>query len=136
MARPRKYQQLRQQPELECDVSVVHFDAVQIARSAQPSSEDLAELSSLLALIADPTRLRIVAALAAAELCVCDLSATIGISESAISHHLRSMRDLKVVRARRDGRLVFYSLDDDHVMSIYRQAREHVAHRKITGLHP
>jgi DNA-binding transcriptional ArsR family regulator len=82
-----------------------------------------------LALMADPTRLRIVAALDATELCVCDLSATIGISESAISHQLRQMRDLSIVRTRRNGRRVFYSLDDAHVTSIYRQALDHVTHK-------
>ena len=134
MARPRKYQQLAHQPDLQCEMNVVHLEAVQRARAAQPSTGDLTELSSLLGVMADPTRLRIVAALEAAELCVCDLSATIGISESAISHHLRSMRDLKVVRPRREGRLVFYSLDDEHVMSIYREAREHVGHHQIAEI--
>ena len=134
LARPRKNQQLAHQPDLQCNLSVIHLDAVVRARAVQPSIDDVTELSALLALMADPTRLRIVAALEASELCVCDLSATIGISESAISHHLRSMRELKVVRARREGRLVFYALDDDHVMSIYRQAREHVGHRQLVGI--
>jgi ArsR family transcriptional regulator len=128
MARPRKQDQFSTLPDNDCDERVVHFDAVRLARKTQPAPEDLVELSALLGLMADPTRLRIVAALDATELCVCDLSAVVGISESAVSHQLRQMRELDVVRARRDGRRVFYSLNDEHVMSIYRQARDHVGH--------
>src|SRR6478736_2780162 len=104
MARPRKQDQFAEIPENDCDERVIHIAGVLAARSAQPTA----------------------AALDAVELCVCDLSATIGISESAVSHQLRQMRDLNVVRGRRDGRRVFYSLTDEHVMSIYRQARDHV----------
>jgi ArsR family transcriptional regulator len=129
MARPRKQDQIATLPDVDCDERIVHLEAVQSARAALPRSADLARLSDLLSLMADPTRLRIVAALDAVELCVCDLAATIGISESAVSHQLRQMRDLNIVRTRRDGRRVFYSLDDEHVMSIYRQARDHVGHQ-------
>ena len=128
MARPRKQDQFAPLPDLECDERVIHLAAVQAARAAQPAPRELARLADVLSLMADPTRLRIVAALDATELCVCDLSATIGISESAISHQLRQMRDLNIVRTRRDGRRVFYSLDDAHVTSIYRQALDHVIH--------
>ena len=129
MARPRRQDQFGPLPDLDCDERVIHLAAVQYARAAQPGSAELTRLSELLALMADPTRLRIVAALDSAELCVCDLAATIGLTESAISHHLRPMRQLNVVRSRREGRRVFYSLDDEHVMSIYRTSREHVLHR-------
>ena len=129
MARPRRQDQIAPLPDLDCDERVVHLDAVRIARSALLDSAELSRLSDLLSLMADPTRLRIVAALDSAELCVCDLAATIGISESAISHHLRPMRQLNLVRSRREGRRVFYSLDDHHVMSIYRKGRDHVAHQ-------
>jgi ArsR family transcriptional regulator len=133
MARPRKRDQIAALPEVDCDERIVHLEAVQAGRAALPVSADLAHLSELLSLMADPTRLRIVAALDAVELCVCDLAATIGISESAVSHQLRQMRALNIVRTRRDGRRVFYSLDDEHVMSIYRQARDHVEHRDRPG---
>ena len=133
MARPRKQDQFAATPDNDCDERIVHLEAVHQARATQPDPDDLSRLSSLLGLMADPNRLRIVAALDTVELCVCDLSATIGISESAVSHQLRQMRELDVVRARRDGRRVFYSLTDEHVMSIYRQARDHVGHRPNTG---
>jgi DNA-binding transcriptional ArsR family regulator len=129
MARPRRQAQFAPLADLDCDERVVHLKSVQTARAALPESAELTRLSDLLSLKADPTRLRIVAALDSAELCVCDLAATIGISESAISHHLRPMRHLNLVRSRREGRRVFYSLDDDQVMSIYRKGRDHVAHQ-------
>src|SRR6188768_3820341 len=131
MARPRKQDQYAAVPDNDCGERIVHIEAVHAARSAQQSTHDLAQLSALLGLMADPTRLRIVAALDAVELCVCDLSAALGISESAASHQLRQMRELDVVRGRRDGRRVFYSLNDEHVMSIYRQARDHVSHGQV-----
>ena len=128
MARPRKADQLHRPADLDCEVRIVHLPAVQTARKSLPSTADLARLADFMAVMADPTRLQIVAALKSTELCVCDLSAVIGISESAVSHQLRAMRELKIVRSRRQGRMVFYSLDDDHVDSIYRQAHEHVRH--------
>jgi ArsR family transcriptional regulator, lead/cadmium/zinc/bismuth-responsive transcriptional repressor len=131
MARPTRLVQFNALPDGECDERVVHLAAVQKARAQQPSATDLRQLVDLLGLLADPTRLRIVAALNSVELCVCDLSATIGISESAVSHQLRLMRDLKIVRTRRDGRRVFYSLDDDHVTSIFSQARDHISHSPV-----
>ena len=131
MARPTKQNQITSIPDINCDERVVHLASVQRARSSQPTATDLGQLAALLGIMGDPTRLRIVAALDATELCVCDLAATIGISESAVSHQLRLMRDLKIVRTRRDGRRVFYSLDDDHVTSIYRQARDHISHGPV-----
>lgn len=129
MPRPRKTDQLADVPDLVCDDRVVHVDAVRAARAALPSRGDLLGLAELFAALGDPTRLRIVAALAGRELCVCDLAATVGTSESAVSHQLRGLRALGLVRSRRDGRLVYYALDDEHVSSLYGQALDHVAHR-------
>ena len=128
MARPRRSDQLADAVP-GCDVSVVHLDAVLAARRALPAGDRLAGLADLFAALGDPTRLRLVAALADRELCVCDLAAAIGQSESAVSHHLRLLRSLGLVRARRQGRLAFYALDDDHVTALYRQALDHVDHR-------
>lgn len=129
MARPSKRDQLLGgMTDLACDDRIVHVDAVRTARAALPQRETLANLARLFAALGDPTRLRIVAALFAQELCVCDLAATVGTSESAISHQLRALRALGLVRSRRDGRLVYYALDDDHVAVLYRQATDHVDH--------
>lgn len=86
-------------------------------------------MSDLFGAVADPTRLRIVAALAARELCVGDLAATLAMSQSAVSHQLRVLRDRGLVRARRDGRLSYYALDDEHVAGLFGQALDHVRHR-------
>jgi ArsR family transcriptional regulator len=110
-------------------VQVVHVDAVRAARAAQPPAALLGGVAELFAVLADPTRLRLVAALAERELCVCDLAATLGLSESAVSHQLRILRERGLVRSRREGRLVYYALDDDHVAALYAGALEHVGHR-------
>ncbi len=129
MARPRKQDQLAVLAHLACDERVVHVDSVREARATLPPVPALAALGELFAALGDPTRLRIVAALAQRELCVCDLAAAVGHSESAVSHHLRLLRSLGLVRARRDGRLAYYALDDSHVAALYGQALDHINHR-------
>ncbi len=131
MARPRRLDQLTENPELKCDERIVHIDEVRRAWAAIPDSRTIGEMTALYASLSDPTRLRMVAALAEQELCVCDLAATVGQSESAVSHHLRLMRELGLVRTRRDGRLVYYALDDSHVSTLYAQALEHIEHRTV-----
>jgi ArsR family transcriptional regulator len=116
--------------DLVCDDRVVHMDQVIAARQALPASATLSGVVDIFTALADPTRLRIIAALAGRELCVCDLAATVAQTESAVSHQLRAMRALGLVRPRRQGRLVYYTLDDDHVASLYDQALVHVAHRE------
>jgi DNA-binding transcriptional ArsR family regulator len=129
MPRPRKQDQLADVSDLVCDDRIVHVEAVRAARGALPAGSTLAGLAEVFATLGDPTRLRIVAALAHRELCVCDLAATVGQTESAVSHQLRNLRALGLVRSRREGRLVYYALDDDHVGALYGQALDHVAHR-------
>ena len=129
MARPRKIDQLAPVSDLVCDDGVVHMDAVVAARAGLPTGPVLAGLSEVFGALGDPTRLRIVAALADRELCVCDLAAAIGHRQSGVSHQLRSLREIGLVRSRREGRLVYYALDDDHVATLFGQALEHVAHR-------
>ena len=128
MARPRKVDRLTEMMDLLCDERVVHVDAVQDARTMLPSSSVLAGLTGMFAALGDPTRLRIVAALTGRELCVCDLAAVVRQSESAVSHQLRLLRSLGLVRSRREGRRVYYALDDAHVAVLYSQALHHVGH--------
>ena len=90
-----------------------------------PTADRLAETFRALS---DPTRVRIVSLLADAELCVCDLAAALGMSQSAVSHQLRTLRDLRLVRWRREGRQIFYELDDDHVADLFRRGLDHVIH--------
>jgi DNA-binding transcriptional ArsR family regulator len=84
-------------------------------------------LADLFSILGDPTRVRIVDVLAEGELCVCDIAGEIGISESAVSHQLRLMRGMRIVRGRREGRSVYYSLDDQHVLDLFQQGLRHVS---------
>jgi ArsR family transcriptional regulator len=129
MARPRRSDQLSQTSDLLCDDKVVHVEEVRAARRALPQGELLAGMADLFSVLGDPTRLRLVAVLAHRSLCVCDLAAAIGLSESAVSHQLRLLRSLGLVRSRREGRLVYYTLDDEHVTTLFSQAHDHVNHQ-------
>ena len=99
-----------------------------LPRSSSPLADDQTtqSLADLFRLLGDPTRLRIVDALTSAELCVHEISERIGLSESAVSHQLRLMRTMRIVRGRREGRCVYYALDDQHVLSLFQQGLRHV----------
>jgi ArsR family transcriptional regulator len=111
-----------------CAESVIHADAVHRARAALPSPIVATRGAALCSALADPTRFRLIGALAAAELCVCDLAATLGMSQSSVSHQLRLLRTLELVRTRRVGRVIYYALDDAHVLGIFNQVLDHVGH--------
>ena len=109
-----------------CDVHLVHEDAVRDALEGRGTDEEVTWLADLFQILASPTRLRMVEALAGRELCVCDLAALAGVSESAVSHHLRQLRQMRIVRFRREGRMAYYRLDDDHIERLFRTGLEHV----------
>ena len=112
---------------LDCAVRCVHPDAVGAARARLADREgDLDGARALFAALGDPTRLRLLAALQAGPLCTCDLAATLGVTESAVSHQLRGLRALRLVASDRDGRVVYHRLDDDHVAALLGVAAEHV----------
>lgn len=113
------------EPEL-CDIDAVHPAAVEAARATLCRDDELALIADTFQILANPTRLQIVRALSGRELCVCDLAAVVGASQSAVSHHLRQLRQMRLVRYRRDGRMAFYSLDDDHVGRLFDVGLEHV----------
>jgi ArsR family transcriptional regulator, lead/cadmium/zinc/bismuth-responsive transcriptional repressor len=112
-----------------CETYLEHPEAVAIARDAMPNEHDALTASLLLKAVADPTRLRILSALAATELCVCDLAALTGISESAVSHQMRLLRDRHLVAWDKRGREVYYRLADGHVLQLLSSAMEHAAER-------
>lgn len=87
-------------------------------------------LADLFSILGDPTRVRIVDVLAEGELCVCDIATEVGISESAVSHQLRLMRGMRIVRGRREGRCVYYTLDDQHVLDLFQQGLRHVSEER------
>ncbi|MEJ2656806.1 MAG: metalloregulator ArsR/SmtB family transcription factor [Desulfobacterales bacterium] len=109
-----------------CQEKVIHQSKVVQATNHLPDPDTLQSLADIFKALSDPSRLKIVTALAVCELCVCDLAAVSGSSESAVSHQLRILRNLKIVRYRREGKIVFYRLDDDHVKSLISQSIQHV----------
>jgi ArsR family transcriptional regulator len=111
----------------DCEVALIHPPAVFAARAALGALPPVSEVAGLFALLADPTRLRLLAALAAGELCVCDLAAATGINRTTVSHQLRTLRLGKIVRSRREGRVIFYALDDDHVRELLAMGIAHAA---------
>lgn len=115
-------------PDL-CEIGYVDELRVRRARQALPDAEAVATLAETFKMLGDPTRLRIVAALAAPdvdELCVCDLAALLGASDSAVSHSLRALRHLRLVRFRREGKIAYYRLDDAHVTQLILEGVRHV----------
>ena len=95
-----------------------------------PDIDSLYDLSEVFRVFGDSTRIRILYALFESELCVCDIAALLGMTQSAVSHQLRILKDAKLVRFRRDGKSVFYALDDDHVRMILRVGMEHLNHTR------
>ena len=109
-----------------CQIRVVHLEKVEQARKEAISDRDLARLSLTYRVLGDPNRLKIVMVLRTVEMCVCDLAAFTGLSESAVSHQLRRLKDLALVKSRRDGQIIYYSLDDEHVTDLLEVGLEHV----------
>lgn len=109
-----------------CEENGIHPQATQSARAALVPDEVLADLAETFSALADSNRMKILFALATTELCVCDLACVVGISESAISQHLRVLRSLRWVKGRKEGRMVYYSLQDQHVRSLLQLELEHV----------
>ncbi len=122
-------------PEFDgCAVRMVDADRVTAVRGAMPVRQDLTELADVFGLLSDPGRLRLLVALLEGEMCVCDLAAASGQSESAVSHALRLLRAHRVVQVRRTGRMAYYKLADSHVRMLLDLALTHVGH--TTAVHP
>lgn len=109
-----------------CSENQVHPDLLKIVNDTMPEETELYDLAELFKVFGDSTRIRILFVLFEAEVCVCDLAAVLSMTQSAISHQLRILKQNKLVKCRREGKSVFYSLADDHVRSIIAQGREHI----------
>ena len=109
-----------------CEFLAVHEDTVQRVRSLLPGEDDLYDLAELFKVFGDSTRIRILFVLFEAEVCVCDLAEALGMTQSAISHQLRILKQNKLVKNRREGKSIFYSLADEHVRTIIAQGCEHI----------
>ena len=111
-----------------CAETYIHEERVQAALPRALADDTAIRLAETFKALSDPSRVRIVSLLAEAELCVCDLAAALGMSQSAVSHQLRTLRDLHLVRWRREGRQIFYALDDEHVSDLFQRGLDHVTH--------
>ena len=109
-----------------CDCEVIHEEAVARVRAAMPAESSLYDLANLYKLFADNTRVKILAALSIERMCVCDLAVLLGMTKSAISHQLKSLRMANLVRYDRQGKVVYYSLADLHIKNIFEKGFEHV----------
>lgn len=119
------------QNPFSCDCSVVHETTVQMVRTFLPDIEHLESLSMFYRVFGDLTRAKILSALAIHEMCVCDIATLFSMTKSAISHQLRTLREANLVKSRRDGKEVFYSLDDDHVVQVLVQGISHVQEKSL-----
>ena len=108
------------------DFLCLHEEAVAAVRKQMPDEDDLYDLAELYKVFGDSTRIKILYVLFAAELCVYDIARLLGMTQSAVSHQLRILKNNKLVKYRREGKTVFYSLDDDHVRSILQLGMEHL----------
>ena len=116
------------------DCDCMHPKAVMEARRALGDSPTIEDMAGIFAILADPTRMRVLVALGGTELCVTDLAAATGINRTTISHQLKVLRSNRLVRRRRDGKVVYYAVDDDHVMSLVSMAGAHVAEADVASL--
>ncbi len=113
------------EPIEKCDCNVIHEDIVSRVREKMPQEETLYDLADLFKAFADSTRVRILWALDEAEMCVCDISFLLNMTQSATSHQLRILKQADLVKNRRDGKVVFYSLKDEHIKRIFDQGLVH-----------
>jgi len=116
-----------------CDCNVLHEDVVKMVKDKMPHDKDLYELAELFKIFGDTTRIKILSALFEEEMCVCDIAYLLNMTQSAISHQLRVLKQARLVKNRKDGKVVFYSLDDEHVKSIMDQGLIHVYENKKGG---
>ena len=110
----------------KCEVTLIHEDNVKKAINELPDDELIADLSDMFKIFGDQTRVKILMALESGELCVCDIAAVMNMSQSAISHQLRVLKQSNIVKTRREGKVVYYSISDDHVKEIFDIAMVHV----------
>jgi len=109
-----------------CSCDIVHDNIIEIVKQKMPQEEKLYDLAELFKVFGDTTRVKIISALFEAEMCVCDIAELLSMTQSAISHQLRVLRQARLVKHRKEGKVVFYSLDDEHIKTIFNQGLEHI----------
>lgn len=111
-----------------CQIDCIHEEAVMEIKATMLESGTVLALAEIFKVLGDPTRVKIIHALTQKELCVCDLAAVLNMSQSAISHQFRVLRNLRLVKYRKEGKIVYYSLDDHHIVNLFNEGLEHVSH--------
>lgn len=109
-----------------CEINMIHEEAVDSVKTSMPEDGVIYDLAEFFKVFADSTRMKIIYALIEKELCVCDIAAIVGTTQSAISHQLRILKQSKLVKYRKEGKIVYYSLDDEHISQIVKKGREHI----------
>lgn len=113
-----------------CNCTVIHEDIISAVKAKMPQEESLYDLAELFKVFGDSTRVRILWALNEAEMCVCDIAALLNMTQSAISHQLRVLKQARLVKHRKEGKIVYYLLDDEHVRQIFDQGLIHIEEEK------
>ncbi|HOB82516.1 MAG TPA: metalloregulator ArsR/SmtB family transcription factor [Peptococcaceae bacterium] len=113
----------------QCEVTCIHEDRVSRVKQNSLKAEEVLGLEDIFKALGDSTRIKLLHALSQEEMCVCDLAEVIGMSQSLVSHQLRVLRNLRLVKHRREGKMVYYSLDDEHILQLFTQGLEHIRHR-------
>ena len=113
-------------PDHTCEVKSVNKKKVSAVKKAMLSDKEAVGLSETFSVLADPTRIKIIHALSNEELCVCDIANILGASISAVSHQLRRLRHMRIVKFRKDSKMVYYSLDDEHVHKLFNEGLNHI----------
>ncbi len=119
--------------ELSCDCNIIHHEAVEKALKNKPGDNELMNLSSLFKILGDLTRTKILWALDNHEMCVCDIANVLNMTKSSISHQLAILRNSGIVKFRKEGKAVYYTLDDDHIKKLYEIGLEHINHKIKKG---
>ena len=109
-----------------CKCTTIHENVVEKVKKEITSDEKLKNLSAFFKAFADDTRIKIINALLISEMCVCDIAALLNVSQSAVSHQLKTLKQLRLVKYRREGKVVYYSLDDIHIKDIFSEALDHI----------
>lgn len=112
-----------------CSCNIIHDEVVEKVRGIMPEEETLYDLAELFKVFGDTTRIKILCALFESEMCVCDIAALLSMNQSAISHQLRVLKQARLVKYRKEGKAVYYSLDDDHVKQMFDQGLVHINER-------
>ena len=109
-----------------CSSTIIHGDILEKVKQEMTDDETLFDMAAEFKVLSDPTRLKIINALMLSEMCVCDISALLNMSQPAISHHLKSLRQTRLIKYRRDGKIAYYSLENEHIQLLFSQCLTHV----------